>query len=147
VVPQGAPLTTQTVGEIAAEAKILGYTQEQAQSLINARATAMTTKSQQYLADLTAHPTLGGAKLDATIEAARRGRDWAFPPGTPEAKVWTDFFLETGAGNHPAVVAFFARLGSLRAEDRPGPVGTPPPPGDDVPLEDKMFPSSAKKRT
>ena len=62
-------------------------------------------------------PRLDGSRLKATIEAAGKAIDRFGTPGLREVLNFT------GAGNHPEVVRFFARIGRAISEDQPVPAG------------------------
>lgn len=76
----------------------------------------------KWVAEIKADPEIGGARLGAAVASASRVLDHLAIPGLREA------LNMTGAGNHPAVVKAFVRIGRLLAEDRfgPGREGDPP---------------------
>jgi hypothetical protein len=100
-----------------------GLSQEQAQKFIDlamARETAAAQRGvqafvdlqNQWVAEVKADPDIGGAKLTAALASAARAIDRLEVPGLREALSFT------GAGNHPAVVRAFVRLGQMLSEDR-----------------------------
>ena len=100
-----------------------GLSQEQAQKFIDlamARESAAAQRSvqafvdlqNQWVSEIKADPGIGGGKLKASLAAAARALDHLDVPGLREALNFT------GAGNHPAVVKAFVRLGQLISEDR-----------------------------
>jgi hypothetical protein len=118
-----------------------GLNQEQAQKFIDlamARETAAASKSVQAFVDLQntwvseikADPDIGGDRLKASLASASRAIDRLDIPGLREALNFT------GAGNHPAIVKAFVRLGQMISEDRfrPGrnaaPAGAPRSPAE-----------------
>lgn len=97
--------------------------QEQAQKFIDlavSREQAAARKGQQAFVDLQnkwvseikADPDIGGMRLTASLASASRAIDRLGVPGLREA------LNLTGAGNHPAVVKAFVRLGQMISEDR-----------------------------
>jgi hypothetical protein len=78
----------------------------------------------KWLAEIKADPEIGGDKLAAAVAQAAHVLERLAVPGLKEA------LNMTGAGNHPAVVKAFVRLGRLLAEDRfsPGREAAPQPP-------------------
>lgn len=100
-----------------------GLNQDQAQKFIDlamARETAAAHKSvqafvdlqNQWVSEIKADPDIGGDRLKASLSSANRAIDRLDIPGLREALNFT------GAGNHPAIVKAFVRLGQMIAEDR-----------------------------
>ena len=100
-----------------------GLNQDQAQKFIDlamARETAAAHKSvqafvdlqNQWVSEIKADPDIGGDRLKSSLASANRAIDRLDVPGLREALNFT------GAGNHPAVVKAFVRLGQMIAEDR-----------------------------
>ena len=100
-----------------------GLSQDQAQKFIDlamARETAAAHKSvqafvdlqNQWVSEIKADPDIGGDRLKASLSSANRAIDRLDVPGLREALNFT------GAGNHPAIVKAFVRLGQMIAEDR-----------------------------
>jgi hypothetical protein len=126
--PEGVtfdPDSLRPAAELFAES---GLSQEQAQKFIDlamARESAAAQRGVQAFVDLQnrwvseikADPDIGGDRLKASLASAARAIDRLNVAGLREA---LDF---TGAGNHPAIVRAFVRLGQLISEDRfrPGP--------------------------
>src|SRR5262249_25485176 len=109
-----------------------GLTQEQAQKFIdlatareqagaNAQLRAFVGLQIKWVSGVKADPDMGGDKLDATLASAARAIDRLAVPGLREA---LDL---TGAGNHPAIVKAFARIGQMVSEDRFRPGNGAPP--------------------
>jgi len=109
-----------------------GLSQDQAQKFIDlamARETAAAHKSvqafvdlqNQWVSEIKADPDIGGDRLKASLASANRAIDRLDVPGLREALNFT------GAGNHPAIVKAFVRLGQMIAEDRfrPGHLARP----------------------
>jgi len=109
-----------------------GLSQDQAQKFIDlamARESAAAHKSvqafvdlqNQWVSEIKADPDIGGDRLKASLASANRAIDRLDVPGLREALNFT------GAGNHPAIVKAFVRLGQMIAEDRfrPGHLARP----------------------
>jgi hypothetical protein len=121
--PEGVTLDADSLKpatELFAEA---GLGQEQAQKFIDlamARETAAAHRSvqafvdlqNQWVSEIKADADIGGDKLKASLASAARAIDRLDVPGLREALNFT------GAGNHPAIVKAFVRLGQLISEDR-----------------------------
>jgi hypothetical protein len=94
--------------------------------------------------EVKADKEIGGPNFDATKATVARVIDTV---GGTEAKAIRDAFNFTGAGNHPAIVKFVARLGKYVTEG--GPVaGTPVHEGAanaDAALK-ALYPTAAKPR-
>jgi hypothetical protein len=115
--PADSPFAEDDLVGFASEAKALGLTQDEAQKLVDTRVSHVANAAKTYLDELKADPELGGAKFQATVDLAVKGRDILFPPGTEEAAMINDWFERTGLGNHKLLVRAFARLGQRMAED------------------------------
>ena len=109
-----------------------GLSQEQAQKFIDlamARECAAAHRGvqafvdlqNQWVSEIKADPDIGGDRLKASLSSAARAIDRLNVPGLREALNFT------GAGNHPAVVKAFVRLGQMISEDRfrPGQLAQP----------------------
>ena len=121
--PQGVALDAEQLApatELFAES---GLSQEQAQKFIDlalARETAALSRSvqgfvdlqNQWVSEIKADADIGGERLKASLASAARAIDRLDVPGLREALNFT------GAGNHPAVVKAFVRLGQMISEDR-----------------------------
>jgi hypothetical protein len=71
----------------------------------------------KWVSELKEDPDIGGEQFAATVAAAARAIDRLAIPGLKDA------LNVTGAGNHPAIVKVFVRLGQMIAEDRFQPGG------------------------
>ena len=103
--------------------KAAGLPQEQAQKFIDlalSREQAAATRGVQAFVDLQtkwvseikADPEIGGARFEVSMASAGRAIDRLGVPGLREA------LNLTGAGNNPAIVKAFVRLGQMVSEDR-----------------------------
>jgi hypothetical protein len=121
--PEGVTLDAEQLTpatELFAES---GLSQEQAQKFIDlamARESAAQHRGvqafvdlqNQWVSEIKADPDIGGDRLKASLASAGRAIDRLNVPGLREALNFT------GAGNHPAVVKAFVRLGQMISEDR-----------------------------
>lgn len=115
VVPDG--ISELEVKILEDEARLLGLSNEKTQALLNTRAGQIAQAAEGFLAELKADPVLGGARFEATIALAQKGRDVLAPPGSEEATFLADLFKTTGLHNHRLLVRMFHRAGQLTAED------------------------------
>lgn len=122
--PDGVELDQALMDEIAPQFKELGLTTKQAQSLADKFIAAQASKAEaqaqgwaktvsDWVDQAKADPEMGGAKWDGTVKTAS-GLVGKF--GTPELK---EFFNASGAGNHPEMIRFMAKVGAMISEDNP----------------------------
>jgi hypothetical protein len=122
-VPDGVTLDADSLKAASDMFAESGLNQTQAQKFIDmaiAREQAAMERSVQVYRDIQtkwqgevkSDPEIGGDKLEASLASARRAMDRLNIPGLNEA------LDVTGAGNHPAVVKAFVRLGQMVSEDR-----------------------------
>lgn len=130
--PEGVTADTESLKPATELFAETGLSQDQAQKFIDlamARETAAAHKSvqafvdlqNQWVSEIKADPDIGGDRLKASLASANRAIDRLDVPGLREALNFT------GAGNHPAIVKAFVRLGQMIAEDRfrPSPLARP----------------------
>jgi hypothetical protein len=121
--PEGATIDGESLERATTLFKEAGLPQEQAQKFIDLaveREQAAAHKGVQAFVDLQskwvseikADPEIGGASFPASMAAAARAIDRLGVPGLKEA------LNLTGAGNNPAIVKAFVRLGQMVSEDR-----------------------------
>lgn len=119
--PQGYQVDETALGEYSAAFKELGLTNEQAQRLVDMDAKRSTSSTEAAVAahkqqvetwvgELKSDPEFGGAKFEANVGIANSALA-AF--GSPEL---TQFFKETGLGNHPLLVKAFHKIGTQLGE-------------------------------
>lgn len=133
--PEGAAIDGETLDRARSLFSEARLPQEQAQKFIDlavAREQAAARKGVQAFVDLQnkwvseikADPEIGGDRMTASMASAARAIDRLGVPGLKEA------LNLTGAGNHPAIVKAFVRLGQMVSEDRflPGRYAAPPAP-------------------
>jgi hypothetical protein len=122
--PDGVELDQAMLDQFAPTFKDLGLTTKQAQALadkfIEAQAKTGETQSQNWaktvegwMTQAKADPEIGGAKWDATVKDAsgivkRFGNE-----------ALRDYLNASGAGNHPEMIRFMAKVGAMIGEDRP----------------------------
>ncbi len=138
--PEGAtvdPAALDRARSLFAEARL---PQEQAQKFIDlavSREQAAAHKGVQAFVDLQnkwvseikADPEIGGPRLEASMASAARAIDRLGVPGLKEA------LNLTGAGNNPAIVKAFVRLGQMVSEDRFATATAAAPPASRSPAE------------
>ncbi len=121
--PDGSTVDAESMTQATELFKEAGLPQEQAQKFIDlalSREQAAATRGVQAFVDLQtkwvseikADPEIGGAKFEASMASAGRAIDRLGVPGLREA------LNLTGAGNNPAIVKAFVRLGQMVSEDR-----------------------------
>lgn len=133
--PEGATVDGETLDRARSLFSEARLPQEQAQKFIDlavSREQAAAQKGVQAFVDLQnkwvseikADPEIGGDRLTASMASAARAIDRLGVPGLKEA------LNLTGAGNNPAIVKAFVRLGQMVSEDRfmPGRNAAPPAP-------------------
>jgi len=121
--PEGASVDGETLDRARSLFSEARLPQEQAQKFIDlavSREQAAAQKGVQAFVDLQnkwvseikADPEIGGDRLTASMASAARAIDRLGVPGLKEA------LNLTGAGNNPAIVKAFVRLGQMVSEDR-----------------------------
>ncbi len=138
--PEGAAIDGESLTAVSTLFADSGLSQEQAQKFIDlavSREQAAARKGVQAFVDLQtkwvseikADPDIGGDKFQASIASAARAIERLAIPGLREA---LDL---TGAGNNPAIVKAFARIGQMISEDRFRPGNGAPPAAAKSPAE------------
>jgi len=154
--PEGVTLDEAGIAEFKSFAKEQDLTQEQAQKVLEyggeklrermqAPYKAWSETQEKWQAEVKADPEIGGTKFEESIKAASLvflpGESNPFVKDPAEAQALRDALNTTGAGNNPAMVRLFVKIGRLLAEPGPLPVGRPGNLGRERPLEDKMYPT------
>jgi hypothetical protein len=158
--PDGVTVDPKANDDFKALAKELGLSQDAAQKLVDFqggrlkdiveaphRAWADVTK--QWTDAIKADPEIGGAKFDASRATAARVFDHTIP-GNPivrneaEAAALREALDVTGAGNNPAVVRAFARLGALINAEPNGLVLGRPAASAPKSAAEVLYPSASK---
>ncbi len=121
--PDGVEVDTETMSEARALLGELKLPQEQAQRLVDfyagkirqfgaSQMESWVKLNEKWVGDFKADKEIGGERIQDTVAAATRAMDRFGTPGLREA------LIMTGAGNHPEVIRFVARVGRATAEDR-----------------------------
>ena len=121
--PEGATVDGDSLKAASTLFADSGLSQEQAQKFIDLAVSrekaqaesglrAFVDLQNKWVSEIKADPDIGGERLQATIASATRAIDRLAVPGLREA---LDL---TGAGNNPAIVKAFARIGQMISEDR-----------------------------
>jgi hypothetical protein len=122
--PEGVEVDQAMLDQFAPTFKELGLTTKQAQALADKFIEAQTKQGDaqretwakmtgEWVDQAKADPEIGGAKWDATVKDAsgivkRFGND-----------ALRDYLNASGAGNHPEMIRFMAKVGAMIGEDRP----------------------------
>ncbi len=129
--PEGATFDEQSATDFKGLAKELDLTQEQAQKLLDfggGRIRALTEAphkewnalQDKWLAEAKADPEIGGTKFQDSIRIAAQvlqpGESNPFVRTGAEAQGLKDALNITGAGNNPAIVKMFVKMGRMLAE-------------------------------
>ncbi len=135
MLPEGMSVDADALDQARALFSEARLPQEQAQKFIDLAvsreraaaeegARAFVELQNKWVSEIKADPDIGGARLNASLAAAARAIDRLAVPGLKEA------LTLTGAGNNPAVVKAFVRLGQMISEDRfaPGHAAAPAAP-------------------
>lgn len=143
--PEGVELDPALTDKFKATAKELNLSQDKAQKLVELAAEmrqrdaeTIVNMRQEWIDQTKADPEIGGAKLNDTLAAAKRGLN-AY--GTPQ---FIELLNQSGLGNHPEVVRVMARAGRAVSEDKvvTGGGSTGPRHHD---IASKMFPTANKE--
>jgi len=121
--PEGVEVDAETLSEAQTLLGDMKLPQEQAQRLVDfyagkirqfgaSQSENWVKLNEQWVSDFKADKEIGGERIQETVEAATRAMDRFGTPGLREA------LIMTGAGNHPEVIRFVARIGRATAEDR-----------------------------
>ena len=117
--PDGYTLDEATFSKAEPVLRELNLTNEQATKLAGVIAEVRASEAEAFVQQVqewgkatTADPEIGGKALQETLQVGRRA---LATHGTPELRALLD---NTGLGNHPEVVRFFARVGkTIPVED------------------------------
>lgn len=149
--PEGVPVDQELLDSLGPDFKELGLTNGQAQKLADkfiATQTARAEKQgetwsntlQKWAEDAKADKEIGGTKWDGTVSASRRAVETL---GTPALK---EYLNASGGGNHPELIRFMAKVGSMIKEDNPA-VGGAEGAGRPAETAHMLFPNDAPKGT
>jgi hypothetical protein len=130
-VPEGATLDGQSAAEFKGLAKELDLTQEQAQKLLDFGGGKLRAQVEapyklwaetqaKWQAEVKADPEIGGTKFEQSIKDAAQvfvpGESNPFVGSDAEAKALREALNMTGAGNNPAIVKMFVKMGKMLSE-------------------------------
>jgi hypothetical protein len=121
--PDGVEVDSETLNEARALLGEMKLPQEQAQRLVDfyagkirqfgaSQMESWVKLNEKWVGDFKADKEIGGERMQETVAAATRAMDRFGTPGLREA------LITTGAGNHPEVIRFVARVGRATTEDR-----------------------------
>lgn len=99
-------------------AKDAGWTQQEAEAFLAEQVALRQQTAARLLAQLQAHPEVGGSRLAATQVAVQRVLDRFLPASSPEGAALRRNLNKTGLGNYPPLVVLLARIGQAMAEDQ-----------------------------
>lgn len=118
-IPDGAKdwLDDADLKDLEGKARAKGLTNEQLQSVVDARADELAAQSAAFRTQTESDPIVGGDKLPETQRLSKIAMDRLHPVGTADGDAFRGFLKKTGYGNHVQVVKHFASLGKLMAED------------------------------
>ncbi|MGO9020058.1 MAG: hypothetical protein ACLQVJ_17110 [Syntrophobacteraceae bacterium] len=151
--PEGTSLDEASATEFKGLAKELDLTQEQAQKLLSfggdkikalteAPYKAWSEMQTKWQAEVKADAEIGGTKFQDSVKAAalvfQPGESNPFVTNDADAQALRDALNMTGAGNNPALVKLFVRMGNLLKE--PGSLTGGPVNKTRQSLADKMYP-------
>ncbi|HEY5797667.1 MAG TPA: hypothetical protein VIU82_21905 [Bosea sp. (in: a-proteobacteria)] len=122
--PEGVEVDAELLGAVSPRFKELGLTGKQAQALTDDFIKVQQDRAakqnetwgntlQQWVTDAKADTDIGGDKWDGTVAASRRAVETL---GTPALK---EYLNASGGGNHPELIRFMAKVGSMIKEDDP----------------------------
>lgn len=137
--PEGSRLDNTWLEKISAEAKAKGFSQDQAQKLVEERNQVVGEYDKQLMGNfqkvkdswveqITADPDLGGKKLDETKMYAEKAFR-TFAGSEEHYKQLRNVLEETGYGNFPPLVRWAANVGRAMSSDKAvngEPKGPPP---------------------
>ena len=122
--PEGVEVDQAMLDQFAPTFKELGLTTQQAQALADKFIEAQNQRGEAqqqgwaqtvegWVDQAKADPEIGGAKWDSTVQTAsgivkRFGND-----------AFREYLNASGAGNHPEMIRFMAKVGAMIGEDRP----------------------------
>ena len=146
--PKDSALDSVALEEISQYAKEKGYTQEQAQELVNRendavldyqqrQNEALAAKKKEWYDQVISDKEIGGESFNQNIEYAHRVLQKYMP------KEIIEFLDKSGLGNHPELVKGFVRIGKAMQPDKllKGLTAA----SSSVSLEEKFYGASIKK--
>lgn len=134
--PKDSPLDSKSdVEKIVAYAKAQGFSNEQAQKLLDHQhdlASGLMSRQHETFNDTVegwatqtwADPELGGVNKDATQKNLKRVMDRFAPETSAFGAGFRKVLTESGYGNHPEWVRFINAIGKAMGEDKPLTIAT-----------------------
>ncbi|HKE43883.1 MAG TPA: hypothetical protein VKB41_05030 [Steroidobacteraceae bacterium] len=116
--PEGAHLDSGDLAAFERFARTNNWTNQDAQQVLEEHAAALQAQSAHYRAELEKDPIYGGANLMETERLCNLALDRLRPRGTPAGDEIRRALVKTGWGNYKPVVALFADIGRMMAEDK-----------------------------
>lgn len=110
--------------QIEKVARDKGLTNDQAQAIVDGRASALLEQSVAFRAVTEADADLGGDKMADTQRLVKVAMDKIYPAGTKDGDDFRQMLAKTGYGNNRLIIKHFRDLGRQMAEDSPGAEGT-----------------------
>lgn len=141
--PESSQATSEDVKAFEEWARSLNMTNDQAQAAIDAQADFVVERAAAFKSKLEADPDYGGTNLTNTQRLIEVALKAVRPEGHPRRGELMAILENTGYINHPAIASLLADFGRMADEDSTGGGGSGAV--GDVPMEDAMFPSTAKK--
>ena len=117
--PDGDRLDAADLKGWEALARAEGWTNEEAQTHVNAEAARIDEQSKAFRALTESDPIYGGPHMDDTTKLATAALDKLRPKGTVRGDAFRALLHKSGYGNQLEVVSLLADLGKLMAEDTP----------------------------
>lgn len=159
--PEGMEIDETAMGEAQTVFKELGLSQDQAQKLIDLQAKHESARAEAnqkaftemvggWLAEAKADKEIGGEKFNEKVNLAKQAID-AFSPTITNDKgekvnEFRNFLSMTGAGNHPEMIRFLAKVGEAVANDSVHAGRAVGPNNGPLPPERRMYPEMFKQQ-
>lgn len=143
--PENSPLEQGHIEKIAAYAREQGFSNEQAQQILERESQAVTDhlegrykeateQAEQWVSELGNDKEIGGDQFKENVELGKRV---IHRYGSDELREQLD---ATGLGNYPPLVRMLVKIGKQMAEDKLR-LGNTHSEKEDVPVEKKFYPS------
>jgi hypothetical protein len=117
--PEGGVVDADDIAVWEAIGRKRNLTNEQLQAEVADHAESVRMQNEQFKQQLTAHPEIGGAHLEAAQVNANKFVDRFLPPDSAEGQALRSMFTKAGIVNFTPLVLLFARAGAAMGEDRP----------------------------
>lgn len=158
-VPEGVTMAEQDATEFKGLAKELDLTQEQAQKVLDFGTAKLKAQMEapyrlwaetqtKWQQEVKNDPDIGGTKFAESIAVAAKvfepGESNPFVSNAEEAKSLREALNATGAGNNPAMVKLFVKMGRVLSE--PGSLSGKPVRDTQEGLLDKLYPTMSNPK-